>query len=266
MAPQTWREAATAGFGRACGQRTPHTDWKGQPVRGTRLRPPSLSSTSARRLLGHREEPIFGSVLQAIDNLASLYDGLDAVRRNQSPLHTAEANALAYRKQHEAAAARAEALVKAQIAKLVDYEDNAKRAAFQKAGLSADPRGGDEIRAALRAMSQRQRDAAVAAAADRGDAGVLAAIMHSPSPILTGAITVPIETLTRQFVERAAPELNRDLTDVEAGVETLGMAWQAFQKASAELRDIGAEQRGDVGEAAARDAAAALSAAMQGAA
>lgn len=52
---------------------------------------------------------MFGGLHQTIDNLASLHDGLAAVRANQSPLQTPESNAIAYRQKYEAATRRAAA-------------------------------------------------------------------------------------------------------------------------------------------------------------
>lgn len=92
------------------------------------------------------------------------------------------------------------------------------------------------------------------------------AAVHATTSILTGPIEVPIKTMTDQFVDRANPELSRDLEDAEFAQEALGFAWDAFNKATEAMRDRGAEGRGTSGDAKAREAEAALAVAMRGAA
>lgn len=229
----------------------------------TKIRHPSLSSTSARRALGHRTEPVFSELHRTIDVLASLHDALAGVRANQSPLQTPEANAIAYRQKYEAATKRAGELVQAQIARLASWQIEREDAALKTAGLDRQPADAAEIRAALRAMSQKDRDQAISAAIERGEAGTIASVMAA-SPIVTGQITTPVATLTKLFLDKQVPSLAGDLKDIEAAFMSLRLASDAFESAAADLRDPAAEQRAVAGDLAAQAAARALGAAMAG--
>lgn len=228
----------------------------------TRLRSPLLTNAISRPRLGHRAEPVFEALHATIDQLGNLYDGLDGVRENQSPLKTAEQNALDYRAKYDRARGRAEQLVKAQMQKLIDHQIAVETAANRSAGIHQDPALGQEIRAALRGMTQEARDRAIVKAFEAGEPTVIAAVIHSPTAILTGEITAPVKTLTEQFVEKANPGLRADLNDTESALEILGLAWDSYQKATADLRDKGAETRGEAGDAAAREAEATLAKAL----
>lgn len=233
-------------------------------LRKNLVRHPSLSSTGARRALSHRSEQVFEGVCNAIDNLGGLYDGLAAVRANQNPLDTAEARALDYKRQHDAARARAEGVTKAQVDRLIDQQMALERGARVTARIDSDTLGGSEIRSALRAMSAKDRDRAVADAMERQDSATIAAILHAPSPIVTGHLTLPIKALTQQYLEMVNPTLAQDLADVETALTSIGLAWEAFRTSSSDLRDASAEVRGLEGDAKAKEASRALEAAMRG--
>lgn len=230
----------------------------------TRSTPPTLSSAAARSQFEERREPVFLGAINTVDQLAALYEGLQAVRESQSPLETREANALAYRQRYDAAVARAENLVRAPVERCVDFEASSKAAAMKAAGIAADPPRADEIRTALRSMSQADRDRAVTQAMDRGDAAVIAAIIHAPSPIVVGEFSIPLETMTAHFLDKANPHLAKDAEDFETAVETVKMAWDGFQRGARSLRDLPAEGRAEEGQARASAAAGRLSAVMQG--
>jgi hypothetical protein len=137
-----------------------------------------LSSTAARRNFGDHGER-FNGLFHAIDQLGALYDGLEAVRVNQDPLRTPESNAIAYRQNFDAATAKARAVIEANLNSLVDLQGRVIQGAHQEAGLDVIPAEAAEIRQALRALPQDKRDAEIGRAIERGDAAVIASVMHA---------------------------------------------------------------------------------------
>jgi hypothetical protein len=81
----------------------------------TPIRHPSLSSKIARDALDHVTASIYDGVYATIDNLASLHDGLAAVRANADPMQTAEANAIAYKRRYDAANEQAQTFLQTRV-------------------------------------------------------------------------------------------------------------------------------------------------------
>jgi hypothetical protein len=94
-----------------------------------------------------------------------------------------------------------------------------------------------EIRAALRAMPQAERDRTISDAIERGDAAVIASVQRV-SPLLIGPLTVPVESLTNLYLDRHAPEMRSQLEAVEAAATNLSFAASAFKRAAEDMRDL----------------------------
>src|SRR5690606_37866096 len=97
------------------------------------------------------------------------------------------------------------------------------------------------------------------------DRVVIASIVHSPSPLLTGTFTVPVETTIEHFLSLNAPELGEERENIETALTFLNNAAGAFRTTTEKMRDLAAEERAEAGSAAAKEAEAALQAAMRGA-
>ncbi|WP_417309850.1 hypothetical protein [Devosia sp.] len=230
----------------------------------TLIRHPSLSSKAARDALNHVSGGVYDGVLSTIDNLAALHDGLAAVRMHADPLQTPEANAMAYKKKFDSVKEQAEKLLHARVTALVQHEASVIADAQVKAGIDKRPPAADAIYQALRGMTQKERDAAVLEAINAGDRVVIAAIRHSPSPLLTGKFTVPVETTVEHYLNQHAPELHQEQENIESALHFLNLAAGGFWKSTGEMRDLAAEERAEQGSTAAKEADAALQAALQG--
>lgn len=229
----------------------------------TIIRHPSLSSKAARAALDHLPDSIYHGVFASIDNLGSLYDGLAAVRVHADPTKTREHNASAYKQKYDAAKEQAQKLVQARVASIMDYESQLIADAHAKAGIDKRPPHADAIWQTLRSMDQKARDEAVLDAIKRGDRVVIASIVHSPSPLLTGTFTVPVKTTTEHFLNTHTPELHEERENVDTALTFLNNAAGAFRTTTEKMRDLAAEERAATGSAAAKKADAALDAAMR---
>lgn len=230
----------------------------------TTIRHPSLSSAAAREALDHVSNPVYDGLFNTIDNLASLYDGLEAVRHNADPTQTAEANAIAYKRKYDGVKEQAQKLIDNRVAAIVAHEAKVVADANAKAGLDKRPPQADAVWATLRGMTQKDRDAAVLDAINRGDRVVIGAIVHSLSPLLTGTFTVPIETTVEHFLSMHAPELAEERENIETALNFLSNAAGAFKQTTEKMRDLAAEERAERGAAAAKEADAVLQSAMRG--
>lgn len=231
----------------------------------TPLRDPSLTSEHMRKSLAHRaNEPTFTGVMSAIDQMRAMYDGLEQLYAADDPTQTKEARALAYKQSYDRMQATADRLVEAQVNKLVAYEHDLRQEAWKASGLDTapNPHEASEIRSALRSMSDKDRDKAVANALDKGDRSVIAAVAHSPSPVLTGPLTVAKDALIEQYIHKINPTLKRDLADVEDALNRLNLAVGGFRRSAGRLRDPMAEVRGEEGRASAKAAQEALEEAL----
>jgi demethoxyubiquinone hydroxylase (CLK1/Coq7/Cat5 family) len=93
---------------------------------------------------------------------------------------------------------------------------------------------------------------------------VIAAIKHSPSPLLTGTFTVPVETTIEHFLNEHTPEMSEELENIDTALTFLNNAASAFRTTTEKMRDLLAEERAEAGSAAAKQAEAVLQTAMQG--
>jgi hypothetical protein len=228
------------------------------------IRPATVSSTGARKRLEHLSDPVFSRTLNTLDQMAAIYEGVLGIRNNQSPLNTREANALDYKKAADAAITRAQEVAQRAHAEIAERMADLSIQAEKNAGIHSELPGSAEIRAALRGMSQKDRDAAILEAVARGDQFLMSAVLHAPSPITTGAVTMPREALMKDFVQRANPTLESEMADLEFALQSVVLASQGFQNGAKKLRDIGAEERAMDGSAAAATARGKLAAAMSG--
>src|SRR6185312_16387047 len=144
----------------------------------------------------------------------------------------------------------------------MEARDRLRREARGKAGLLTDYGNAEELRAVLRAMPQKDRDAAILDAATVGDAAVMAAIQAHE--LLVGPTSVPLTTITDTYVADRAQEEVALMAGMDSAEEHLELAFGAFSKSAAEMRDLPAEVRGDEGVRAAHEAEAALGAALSG--
>jgi hypothetical protein len=229
----------------------------------TRTRHPALSSRAARQSLGHVSHPAATWIARSIDDLSSLYDGLAAVRAAQNPLHTQEKRALDYKQKFEAAQIRSKEIIDRAVEQMANYQADVEAAARSKAGLDRPVPHASEIRAALRSMTQAERDKAMGDSLAAGDTEPLLACMGA-NPILTGRFTTPMEVHLKLLMETAAPELVQARADLEAMGNHLSMAASAFRTSTESMRDLNAEERGEQGEQLAADAERKLAAAMAG--
>lgn len=228
------------------------------------IRPATVSSTGARTRLGHLSDPVFSRTLSTLDQMAAIYEGILDVRNNQSPLNTRETNAVEYKKAADAAIAKAQQVARAAHQAVAERMADLSIAAEGKAGLHSEHPGAAEIRGALKGMSQKERDAAIMAAVDAGDKALISAVLHAPSPITHGPVTIPRETLIKEVVNRANPTLENEMADLEFALQSLSLAHDGFESGAKKLRDIGAEDRALEGSAAAATARGKLAAAMGG--
>lgn len=230
----------------------------------TNFRPGALSSAPLRKRLDHLPDPLFARAFATVDRMATIYDGLIAVRENQTPMQTPEANAAAYKQRMDAAQATVRDLRDGLKQTIMDAMLAREDAALEKAGVRYDPPGGDEIRRALREMSPKDRDRAIMDAAERGDRLVLAAVRHAPSPVTIGATTVPFDAVLGAFIERESPGHNAEMENLAFVAQHLHLVAESFEAGSNKLRDLSAEQAGNEGSKAAAEALGKLQAALAG--
>jgi hypothetical protein len=235
----------------------------------TPTRPPLLSSKIARNNLlpaGLQGDgaviPLeVASTLSTIDRLASIWDGLDAVRTTADPTATKEANALSYKRAYEQATATATATVRTTADALLTARNKARHDAYGKSGLLADYGNKAALQSVLRSMKQSQRDAAISHAIETADHEVMAAI-HNAHSLLIGETTLPLATLVAMHVERKAPEEAARVATIDKAIEHLDLAYGQFAHSAEKMRDRQAEADGEAGAKLAREAAAKLALAV----
>lgn len=235
----------------------------------TMTRPPLLSSRIARENLIpsalDKSSAIPAEIegtFAAIDRLASIWDGLHAVRSTSDPLKTKEAAALEYKASFEKAAKVATTETRRAAEALAAARAKAQHDAFGRAGLLADYPSKTALQGVLRSMTKRQRDEAISQALASGDHEVMAAI-HGAHPLLIGETTLPLATLVQQFVEARAPEEAAKVNAINSAFEHLDLAYQQFARSADKMRDKVAEAEGEAGHKAAREAEAKLALATQ---
>lgn len=200
---------------------------------------PSMSSRAAREALSQHSEPEFLRVFHAIETASELYDSLETLHSTPNPEITKSARALKYKSQLDKAqkAARDHAMRAADG--LDALERDLRQKAESAAGLHAPIPESTlaEIRGALRGMSQKDRDQAIADAFSAGDIATIKAAIKSPSAVLTGTIEAPIETMTAELINRAAPDFNDKMQAIQHAENFLGLAVDAFVKGAEKMRD-----------------------------
>ena len=215
-------------------------------MKTTRLRPPTLSSTAAREALAHRSEVEFKSTIHAIEKIGSLYDAVTTLHSTPDPALTKEGRAQRYKERHEKALQLTRDLVDRVAHDLGNLTQEAVQRAEAKAGLSRHLPHAEaaELRTALRSLPEAERNGAIVDAAKRGDVDVLLAVKDA-SPLLTGKIGVPVQTLIREYVERAAPELPALIKDAESAATHFELALDSFMTNTRKLRDPILEARAE---------------------
>ena len=186
---------------------------------------------------------------------------------NPDPQHTRQGWALKFAKTRAGALENAKRGAVRIAGELSDLERQLRSEAEIKAGLHK-PLGASEaaeIRMALRAMSQKERDAAIVAAAEQGDVMLLRALRESPSRVLTGNIGVPLEEMIDMIVHRENPELQSDLDAISEAQTRLELGCAAFTAGTHKMRDLAAEDEAAAQAEAVRKAEAALAAVQSGA-
>lgn len=227
----------------------------------TQFRPGSLSGRQIRQTFASLNHPAVTWSARALDEMAELWDGLEAVRSNANPLNTAERRAV---KHHEATTKRAREVVDRAVQSIAQLEQDTVSAARAKLGLDRVPPLAAEIRAALRAMPQAERDKAMSDALAAGDVELLVSCMGA-HPVLTGAFTIPLDVQTRALIETQCPEVAACREAVEQLGTALSVGFHAFEASANNMRDRGAESRAIEGAEAAAKAESQLAAAIRGA-
>lgn len=230
----------------------------------TQFRPGSLSGRQIRQTFASLNHPAVTWSARALDEMAELWDGLEAVRSNANPLNTAERRAADFLKHHEATTKRAREVVDRAVQSIAQLEQDTLSAARAKLGLDRVPPHAAEIRAALRAMPQAERDKAMSDALAAGDVELLTACMGSHS-VLTGKFTVPLDTQLRALIETQCPEVAACREAVEQLGTALSIGYKSFEASANNMRDRGAESRAIEGAEAAAKAESQLAAAIRGA-
>lgn len=230
----------------------------------THIRPPSISSAPIRNRLSYGSDPALARAVNAIDMVSDIYDGLIAVRENQSPMNTREANAVAFRakcdKVKESALRALNSAREEAVGRMVDLSMDADRAA----GILKEPHNAAEIRAALRSMTQKDRDAAILDAMKDGDSALVAATLHATSPITVGHVGLPRDTMMEQYRGRFMPDYAERMEALGDALTSINLAAEGFTTGANRLRDTFGENSASEGERAARSASQRLADALGG--
>ena len=225
------------------------------------IRPAMLSSAAARKALDHLNVEEFEYTFKTIDQLSEVWSSLSILRETADSRLTREARALAYRDQHRKAQEHAGTLLRVATERLEARRNTLRNDAFKRAGLLEQYPQAEEVRKALRELSQAERDSAISEAIDRGDAWIIASIRNFP-PLLTGKLTMSREMIEDLFVDRAAPELREQMTEIDTALQSLDFAASSFNAATEEMRDIEAEDKANADAAKVAEAEAAFSKAI----
>ena len=230
------------------------------------LRHPSLSSASARKRLLESKVSEVGRVFYAVDGLGALNDALHKLATTADPNLTKESRALKYAKQYEIALKKAQTDATNAALSLDEAKQRLRTEAEIKAGLHnpLSESAAQEIRTALRNMTQKQRDDALTRAAEVGDMATLRAVRQAPSPLLVGAINCPIDSMIEHLIQTASPELSDQLNDIDHAETALHLAFDAFRTAANRLRDPVLESQAKQHEQEASEAERALQLALSG--
>lgn len=229
------------------------------------IRSPLLSSAIARKSIGEKlaADSDFSHALGTIDQMGSLYDAMHAAQKSVSPHETIEARAMRYEKQFEQAKAKAERVLENAYGRLQAKMEAIRSAGLFQAGLASPPEGAQEIRAALRGMTAKERDKAISDAFERGDVQVLASIRDA-NPVTWGGTGLPIDQQFDAFIDRMTPDLVEQRKAIRDTVQAIELATDAFLEAAGKWHDPLAAARGRQQQAEFERADAALKAQLEG--
>ncbi|MAC34883.1 MAG: hypothetical protein CME38_14960 [Haliea sp.] len=199
----------------------------------------------------------FISAAKALETLSSAWESLGALYENPDPTLGRAGNALKFQKAYTKAAERAKRDAQSAMERLTEAHAARVRRAEEAAGLHTmlPDHVAAEIRQVLRGMPEKERSAAIRSAALGGDASVLLAVRNSPSPMLTGAHNVPVDSLARQMALQVDPELDQYETSVSMAMDTVGNLYKKFtttvdqKMRDAMGEDLAASQSAAVAEA-----------------
>lgn len=205
--------------------------------------------------------PEMQHMLDALARKADILAALDNFRTLADPTQTPEARALAFKDRYNKAMKTITDLARSTAAKLMDDRAALRREAYNRAGLLADYGNRSELLAVLRGMSERDRNAAIDAAIKRADRQILSAL-HNAHELLVGPTSIPVRSLIEQFVSETAPVETLKVAKLDEAESYLTMAYEAVARTAEEMRDLPAEERGERGVQAAKEAEAALALAL----
>lgn len=229
------------------------------------IRPATLSSGAARRALDHLGVQEFQLTFATIDRLSELWSSLATLRETPDSRQTPESRALAYREQHQRAAARADALLRQAGDALAARRERLRADALRRSGLAETYPQAEEVRAVLRGLSQEERDRAVDEAIDAGQAWIIAAIRNYP-PLLTGRLTKSPQMIEDLFLARTSPDLSEQMEQIDTAAQSLAFAADGYRRATETMRDLPAEDRADDDAKAVSEAEVSFARAMGGSA
>lgn len=223
--------------------------------RSTHTRPGVINSRGVRKAFDRRSDnPLFGKLFNEVDSAVLAFDGLLAVKGAPNPTRTREANALEMKRQIEGTVSTVKRKLTAVYDEILSAAEKRIRAAEVWAGVDKDPAGGDEVRRALREMTEKQRQAALDRAVANGDRIVLASIANAPSEITVGTFRSPPSLAIDQWVRDNNPGLAEDIADYRGAMEHINMIVDSFDQGANKLRDRVAEEAAERGVRLATDA------------
>ncbi|MER9900378.1 hypothetical protein [Mesorhizobium sp. M0130] len=174
--------------------------------------------------------------------MGEIHKALATVRATNDSRVTPEARAFEYAGLRDRAMAKVALIHKQAKKALDDRRERLRSEAFQKSGLNGNYPQAQEIRAVLRAMPQKERDAELNAAIDRGEYWIVACVRNQ-SPLLTGKIGMPMELYENLIISKTSPELDAQLQDIEIAHTHLTLAVDTFAMEAEKMRDVEAEGR-----------------------
>lgn len=214
----------------------------------TRIRPATLSSTALQNAVGHRISHEFTHAIAAINQLSGLYDSLIVLHDTPDPSRTKEARALRYKQQHEAAIRKAKTLLEQVAGNMDTLARKARESAEQKAGLHEHMSDAlaAELRGALRSLPEKDRNAAIMSAATHKEVGILKAVIESPSALLIGPVSVPLDQIITDYLDTADPSYRETRQDVESAQTHFEFALDTFITETKKLRDPALEEKAEI--------------------
>ncbi|ESX68863.1 hypothetical protein NKJ87_06340 [Mesorhizobium sp. M0027] len=186
--------------------------------------------------------PEFDLLGAGIERMGELHSALAKVRSTTDRRQTPEARAFEYRKLHDQALAKIGLITQQARKALSDRRERLRTEAFEKSGLNGKFPQADEVRQVLRGLSQKERDAEINAAIDRGEYWVIACI-RGQSPLLTGKIGLPMSVIEDLIISRTSPALDTELEDLKIAETHLNIAVDTFAREAERMRDVEAEGR-----------------------